>query len=65
VAAVQLFVVDQLLVQLGQLPAQLDLLLFGCSRCQRRVDGGEARRQPAPPRHAGEHALDERAARQL
>src|SRR5260221_3079105 len=65
VPPVELVVMRELLVQLGQLAAQLDLLVLGSCARERGVHRFDARLQPGAPGHAGQHAFDQRPRRQL
>ena len=64
-AAVALVVVGQLLVQRGQLAAQLDLLFLAGGLRQRRFRRLDPRLQEGPAGHRGEHSGEDRSRRQL
>src|SRR5205823_5671538 len=59
VAPVEVLVVGQLLVQLRELAAELDLILFRRRLRERRLGCGQPRLQPCTPGNAREHSLDD------
>jgi hypothetical protein len=65
VAAVELVVVRELLVQLGQFAAQLDLILLGRGLRECALRRRDARLEMHAPRHARQHAVDKQALGQL
>ena len=65
VAPVELLVVGQLLVQLGELATELDLIFLGRRLRERGLGGRQPRLQPCASGNAGEHSLDDGTRRQF
>src|SRR5207248_8319022 len=65
VVPVELLVAGQLLVQLGELATELDLIFLGRRLRERGLGGRQPRLQPCASGNAGEHSLDDGTRRQF